>query len=154
MMIYLPGWETPRWFNKAHLRLCFWDNQIMRVLICGRVWFLGSRILEWDGRAAGDGSLGQCPPMELHLILPMVASLSSSHPGTLLCFLGTVTSHHMLLPSCLPHQRAKSDSKNYRLSEIYAANYNPKANRKDTWLFPLNLLHFEVMCPFGISLDM
>lgn len=107
MMIYLTGWEMPRWFNKAQPRLRFRDSQIVRVLICGRVCLLGSRILEWDGRAAGDGPLGQCPPVELHLILPVMASLSSSHPGSQLCFLGTMMSHLMLLP----HQRAKLDSK-------------------------------------------
>lgn len=100
MMVYLTGWDMPRWFNKPHPRLCFRENPIVRVLICGRVWLLGSRILEWGGRAARDGPLGQCLPVELHLILPMVASLPSSHPGTLLCFLGTMTSHHMLLLPC------------------------------------------------------
>lgn len=96
MMTYLTGWEMPRWFNKAQSRLQFRDSHIVRVLICGRVCLLGSRILELGGRVAGDGPLGQCPPVELHLILPVVASLSSSHSGSQLCFLGTMTSHHML----------------------------------------------------------
>lgn len=141
----------PRWLNKAQPRLRFRDSQIVRVLICRRVCLLGRKILEWGGRAAGDGPLGQCPLVELHLILPLVASLSSSQPGSQFCFLGTMMSHHMLLP----HQRAKLDSKDYGLREIHTANYGPKANRKEIeWLFPLNLLHFKVMCPFGIFLNM
>lgn len=54
----------------------------------------------WVGGRLEMGHEGSAPPVELHLILLVVASLSSSHPGSQFCFLGTMTSHHMLLPPC------------------------------------------------------
>lgn len=104
MMTYLTGWEMPRWFNKAQSRLQFRDSHIVRVLICGRVCLLGSRILELGGRAAGDGPWGQCPaggvtsdpsrggftllfPSRLSVLLPGYHDITPHAPATMPCLI-------------------------------------------------------------------